>query len=142
MVLLRPFTRSLQVAGLLIKPVQQALLGLFAKKASAVMTNVPGPAKPLSFCGSTVEQVMFWVPQSGDIGLGVSILTYAGKVQFGLIADKGLCPDPSRVIERFGREFESLVLTALMCPWGLEGDLDPQKVARALDHVASKTPAP
>ena len=36
-----------------IKPVQDALLGLFAKKATAVMTNVPGPAKPLKFCGST-----------------------------------------------------------------------------------------
>ena len=32
----------LAVAGLLIKPVQDGLLGLFAKKATAVMTNVPG----------------------------------------------------------------------------------------------------
>lgn len=108
----------LAVAGLLIKPVQQALLGLFAKKASAVMTNVPGPAKPLTFCGSTVEQVMFWVPQSGDIGLGVSILTYAGKVQFGLITDAKLCPDPEAIIERFVPEFEKLLLLTLMLPWG------------------------
>jgi diacylglycerol O-acyltransferase / wax synthase len=108
----------LAMAGLLIKPVQQALLGLFAKKASAVMTNVPGPAEPLRFCGSTVEQVMFWVPQSGDIGLGVSILTYAGKVQFGLITDSKLCPDPEAVIERFVPEFEKLKLLTLMLPWG------------------------
>ena len=112
----------LAVAGLLIKPVQQALLGLFAKKASAVMTNVPGPAKPLTFCGSTVEQVMFWVPQSGDIGLGVSILTYAGKVQFGLITDAKLCPDPEAIIERFVPEFEKLELLTLMLPWGAHLD--------------------
>ena len=51
---------------------------------------------------------MFWVPQSGDIGMGVSIMSYAGDVQFGLITDRGLCPDPERVIERFAPEFEKL----------------------------------
>ena len=61
----------LAVAGLMIKPVQDAMLGLFAKKATAVMTNVPGPAEPLQFCGSTLRQTMFWVPASGDIGVGV-----------------------------------------------------------------------
>ncbi|MBH9551365.1 wax ester/triacylglycerol synthase family O-acyltransferase [Inhella sp. 4Y17] len=107
----------LAVAGLLIKPVQHALLNLFAKKATAVMTNVPGPSKPLTFCGSTVERVMFWVPQSGDIGMGVSILTYAGKVQFGLITDAELCPDPEAIIAQFEPEFEKLTMLTLMLPW-------------------------
>ncbi|WP_457351753.1 wax ester/triacylglycerol synthase family O-acyltransferase [Roseateles sp. P5_D6] len=108
----------LSVAGLLIKPVQHAMLNLFAKKATAVMTNVPGPAEALKFCGSTVEKVMFWVPQSGDIGMGVSILTYAGRVQFGLITDTGLCPDPEAIIANFAPEFEKLLMLALMMPWG------------------------
>jgi diacylglycerol O-acyltransferase / wax synthase len=107
----------LAVAGLLIKPVQEALLGLFAKKATAVMTNVPGPAQPLKFCGRTLEQVMFWVPQSGDIGMGVSILSYGGGVQFGLITDDVLCPDPQDIIARFAPEFDKLLLLALMAPW-------------------------
>lgn len=108
----------LSVAGLLIKPVQHAMLNVFAKKATAVMTNVPGPAQALKFCGSTVEKVMFWVPQSGDIGMGVSILTYAGRVQFGLITDTGLCPDPEAIIANFAPEFEKLLLLSLMLPWG------------------------
>lgn len=108
----------LSVAGLLIKPVQHAMLNVFAKKATAVMTNVPGPAEALKFCGSTVEKVMFWVPQSGDIGMGVSILTYAGRVQFGLITDTGLCPDPEAIIANFAPEFEKLLLLSLMLPWG------------------------
>ena len=114
----------LSVAGLLIKPVQHALLGLFAKKATAVMTNVPGPQKPLQFCGCTVDQVLFWVPQSGDIGMGVSILTYAGKVQFGLITDARLCPDPQAIVDRLPGAFERLETLTLMLPWGedqLEG---------------------
>jgi len=107
----------LSIAGLLIKPVQHAMLNLFAKKATAVMTNVPGPAEALKFCGSTVEKVMFWVPQSGDIGMGVSILTYAGRVQFGLITDAGLCPDPEAIIANFAPEFDKLLMLSLMMPW-------------------------
>jgi diacylglycerol O-acyltransferase len=108
----------LAVAGLMVKPVQDMILGLFAKKATAVMTNVPGPALPLTFCGSTLRQTMFWVPASGDIGIGVSILSYGGGVQFGLIADQTLCPDPQAVIDRFEPEFEQLLTLTLMLPWG------------------------
>jgi diacylglycerol O-acyltransferase len=108
----------LAVAGLLIKPAQDALLNMFAKKATAVMTNVPGPAKPLKFCGSTLRQTMFWVPQSGNIGVGVSILSYGGGVQFGLITDEKLCPQPQQIIDRFEPEFEKLLMVTLMLPWG------------------------
>ncbi len=107
----------LSVSGLFVKPVQDAVLGLFAKKATAVMTNVPGPAQPLRFCGSTLRQTMFWVPASGDIGVGVSILSYGGGVQFGLITDYKLCPEPQAIIDRFQPEFDKLLLLSLMLPW-------------------------
>ncbi len=110
----------LAVAGLLNKTAQDALLGLFAKKATAVMTNVPGPAKALKFCGSTLRQTMFWVPQSGDIGVGVSIFSYAGGVQFALITDEKLCPEPQRIIDRFAPEFEALLMLTMMLPWAGE----------------------
>ena len=108
----------LAVAGLLIKPAQEAMLSLFGKKTTAVMTNVPGPRDKLKFLGSTLEQSMFWVPQSGDIGLGVSILSYGGGVQFGVISDSTLCPDPQRIIDEFEPEFAKLSLVTLMLPWG------------------------
>ncbi|MGN6529171.1 MAG: wax ester/triacylglycerol synthase family O-acyltransferase [Burkholderiaceae bacterium] len=108
----------LSVAGVLIKPVQAALLNLFAKKATAVMTNVPGPAKPLALCGRTLRQVMFWVPASGDIGMGVSILSYGGGVQFGLITDSAMCPDPEEIVRHFRPEYEQLLYLAMMLPWG------------------------
>ena len=111
----------LSVAGLFVKPVQDAVLGLFAKKATAVMTNVPGPAKPLKFLGSTLRQTMFWVPASGNIGVGVSILSYGGGVQFGLITDHALCPHPQDIIDRFEPEFERLVTLTMMLPWFPDG---------------------
>jgi WS/DGAT/MGAT family acyltransferase len=107
----------LSVAGLMIKSIQDGLLGLFSKKATAVMTNVPGPSTALKLCGSTLRQTMFWVPASGDIGVGVSILSYAGGVQFGLITDKKLCPHPQQVIDRFAAEFDKLLVLTMMLPW-------------------------
>lgn len=107
----------LAVAGLLIKPAQDAMLNLFGRKTTAVMTNVPGPRDKLKFCGSTLEQSMFWVPQSGDIGLGVSILSYGGGVQFGVITDTTLCPEPQKIIDEFEPEFARLSLVTLMLPW-------------------------
>lgn len=112
----------LALSGLLVKPVQDLVLGMFAKKATAVMTNVPGPAQRLKLCGSTLEQMMFWVPATGEIGVGVSLLSYAGTVQFGLVTDHALCPDPQAVIDRFAPELERLLWLTLMLPWAGEPD--------------------
>lgn len=108
----------LSLAGLLIKPAQDAMLSLFGRKTTAVMTNVPGPAEKLRFCGATLEQTMFWVPQTGTVGLGISILSYGGGVQFGMIADRALCPDPQHVIDGFAPEMGQLLALSLMLPWG------------------------
>ena len=110
----------LAVAGLLIKPAQDAMLNLFSRKTTAVMTNVPGPREKLKFLGSTLEQSLFWVPQSGTVGLGVSILSYGGGVQFGVMTDATLCPDPQAIIDGFEPEFAKLALVTLMLPWGEE----------------------
>ena len=110
----------LALSGMLIKPMQDLVLGMFAKKSTAVMTNVPGPTQPLKLCGSTLRQNMFWVPASGDVGVGVSILSYSGGVQFGLITDRALCPDPQAIIDRFEPEFDKLTWLTLMLPWGGE----------------------
>ncbi|MGL6070704.1 wax ester/triacylglycerol synthase family O-acyltransferase [Craterilacuibacter sp.] len=104
----------LGVVGMAPKLVQQQVLDLLANKASAVMTNVPGPQKTLYLAGARLDQPMFWVPQSGDIGVGVSILSYDGKVQIGLTTDKGLVPDPEGITSRFNEEFNKLLLLVLM----------------------------
>ena len=123
----------LEVIGRGPRAFQEPILQYMARKATAVMTNVPGPAEPLSIAGTRLSRMMFWVPQSGDIGLGVSILSYAGGVQFGVIADRGLCPDPQALIDAFGPQFENLMLLAASLPrdWRGGADID----ADALAHT-------
>jgi diacylglycerol O-acyltransferase len=81
---------------------------MFSSKASIVMTNVPGPTEEIHMGGGPVETLMFWVPQAGDIGLGLSILSYNGRVRVGICADAAYVPDPSRLVDAFEAEFESL----------------------------------
>jgi hypothetical protein len=99
------------------KLVQDTVFDLLLSRATAVMTNVPGPQQPLYLAGSEIKQVMVWVPQPGDIGLGVSILSFNGNVQFGLLADAALVPDPHAIIARFKPEFEQLLYFVLMGAW-------------------------
>ena len=131
----------LGLAGYCPRALQQAMLDLLANKATAVMTNVPGPQQPLYLAGAKIARLMFWVPQSGDIGMGVSILSYNGGVQFGLIVDAGLVPDPERVIAHFRPEFERLLLAALMEPWDMQRDpsLVERELTAALHPPAAKS---
>ena len=97
--------------------VQQTLLDILSNKASAVMTNVPGPRQALYLGGARLAEMMFWVPQSGDIGLGVSILSYNERVHFGIVADQNLVDDPQALVGRLAGEFEKLLLITLMSHW-------------------------
>jgi hypothetical protein len=108
---------ALAAVGMAPPAVQAFALEMFSRKASAVATNVPGPQMPLYFGGSKITDLMFWVPQTGSVGLGISILSYNGAVHFGLIADAKLMPDPDSVIRRFRPEFEKLLYLALMAKW-------------------------
>ena len=107
----------LAALGMAPQPMQALALELFSRKATAVATNVPGPQQPLFLAGCRVRELMFWVPQTGSIGLGISILSYNNRVHFGLIGDARLIPDPEAVIRRFGPEFEKLLYLALMGDW-------------------------
>ena len=108
---------ALAAVGMAPAAVQGMALEMFSRKASAVATNVPGPQMPLYLGGSKIRDLMFWVPQTGSIGIGISIISYNGEVHFGLMADAKLMPDPDSVIRRFRPEFEKMLYLALMARW-------------------------
>jgi diacylglycerol O-acyltransferase len=81
---------------------------IFATKATAVMTNVPGPNQTLYLAGRPIQDIFFWVPQAGRVGLGISICSYAGGVRMGVGTDAGLVPDPEHIVAGFHEEFEAM----------------------------------
>jgi diacylglycerol O-acyltransferase len=101
---------GIQRALLMVLPqdVSRGLIDFLANKCTAVVTNVPGPQREITLAGRQVRSMMFWVPQRADIGLGISILSFAGKVQIGVLADTVLVPDPGELARTFEEEFEAL----------------------------------
>ena len=91
---------------------------MFSQKASGVMTNVPGPTEPLHIVGAPVTTLMFWVPQAGDIGLGISLLSLNGSVRVGVTTDAAFVADPSALARAFEEEF-----AALADEFGAAGDV-------------------
>ena len=130
----------LSILGVCPKSIQSQILGLIARKASAVMTNVPGPQTQLWLAGERLIEQMFWVPQSGDIGIGVSILSYNGQVQMGVITDKRFVPDPERIVASFEPEFEHLLLLLLMEPWDGERSTEQIEAILSGNAPAKKEP--
>jgi diacylglycerol O-acyltransferase / wax synthase len=102
----------LTAIGLVPRQLHPPAVEFFGSKASVVMTNVPGPREPLYLAGRQIGACMFWVPMSGHLGLGVSILSYAGGVMVGVAADAGMVPDPGRIVAAFGRELKGLMMPA------------------------------
>ena len=123
----------LAALGVAPPPLQELALEMFSRKASAVATNVPGPQQALYMAGCTLRDMMFWVPQTGSIGIGLSILSYRGQVHFGLISDARLIPDPDNVIRRFGAEFDKLLYLAMMGNW--DERLDAEAAAALLEDA-------
>ena len=91
----------LSLLGMLPGDLADYAISLFASKATAVLTNVPGPRQTLYFAGKPLRRLLFWVPQSGEIGLGISIISYAGTVTVGLMTDEKLAPDPEAILPGF-----------------------------------------
>ncbi|MGM0766386.1 MAG: wax ester/triacylglycerol synthase family O-acyltransferase [Pseudomonadota bacterium] len=92
---------------------ERRALALLSNKASAVLTNVPGPKEAVYLAGAKLIQPMFWVPQSGNIGIGMSIFSYAGTVQFGITIDRNIKADPNAVMGYFRDSFAELKDAAL-----------------------------
>lgn len=98
----------LHAVGHLPTEVETLALRFFGSKATAVMTNVPGPSRHLYLAGRRIDRVMFWVPLSGRLGLGLSILSYAGEVMLGVATDARLVPDPQAIVDGFHAEMVEL----------------------------------
>jgi diacylglycerol O-acyltransferase len=130
----------LGATGMAPSLVEEQVLKVLASKTTAVMTNVPGAQQARYFAGQKIDQQLVWVPQAGDIGMGVSILSYNGRVQFGLITDKRLVDDPQSIVDRFAEEFEKLLWLVLLEPDDLLAD--PDAVAKDLARSVPGQSAP
>jgi diacylglycerol O-acyltransferase len=98
----------LSAIGHLPALLENLVTSFFSAKASLVVTNVPGPHLPLHLAGHEVRRIQFCVPHPARLGLGVSILSYAGELRLGARADVAVMPSPGDLLRRIPAEIEAL----------------------------------
>lgn len=100
---------ALEAVGRLPVALEKLLVALISGKAAAVVSNLPGPREALRVGGVELANCVFWPPQAAGIGLGMSLLSYAGHVTVGISSDIGLIADPQQVIEAFNAELTAML---------------------------------
>jgi diacylglycerol O-acyltransferase len=88
------------------------LLSLGMRAASnltnMVVTNVPGPQRPLYLLGARVLDFYPVVPLLANQGLSVAIISYAGTMYWGFNADYELVPDLRNFVKMIEASFTEL----------------------------------
>jgi WS/DGAT/MGAT family acyltransferase len=72
---------------------QAARLQARQRYFNLVVTNVPGPQVPLYLLGRRMRAIYPVVPLARNQALGVAIMSYNGRLGFGLLADFDALPD-------------------------------------------------
>jgi diacylglycerol O-acyltransferase / wax synthase len=96
----------LAAMGIATAQLEHIGIELFTKKATVMITNVPGPPSMIHLIGKPLRDMMLWAPVSGHIGAGMSLITYDGRVRLGIAADVLRMPEPEQVAEDFVAELE------------------------------------
>ena len=99
----------LAATGVASPEIESIVVDIFSRKGSVMVTNIPGPPVPLTMAGRPLERMLVWAPTSGHVGVGVSLLSYAGSVRMTVAADAALVPDPERIVAAFEADMDALL---------------------------------
>lgn len=76
---------------------------------SVFVTNVPGPSATLRLAGARLVRAYPAAPIAGNVTLGVGVLSYAGDLGLGLVADAEAWPDLPVFVDALRDSFGALV---------------------------------
>lgn len=88
-------------SGVLASPFMQRA-GLFwwrrQRFVNVYLANVVGPASALYLAGERLQEIFPVVPLTGNVTLGVGVLSYDGQLNVTVVADRRSWPDLSRFV--------------------------------------------
>ncbi|MFD0688285.1 WS/DGAT/MGAT family O-acyltransferase [Actinomadura fibrosa] len=88
------------IAGPVTRLAMQAAPSISLRPINLIISNVPGPQFPLYLCGA---RVLGYYPISvvTDVtgGLNITVFSYDGTVDIGIVACRDLVPDPSEIMD-------------------------------------------
>ncbi len=75
---------------------------------NVVVTNVPGPQVPLYLLGRRLEHLYPVVPLGRRLALGIAVMSYNGRMGFGLLADRDALPDLADAVDALRDALDAL----------------------------------
>ena len=104
--------KVLGAMGMASRTVERLGIDLFTGKASMLVTNVPGPTHRVRLFGGTLGGLMVWAPVSGSVGLGITLVSYAGSVRMGVGADVHRLGAPEALVTAFEADLDAIARAA------------------------------
>ncbi|HEY7456077.1 MAG TPA: wax ester/triacylglycerol synthase family O-acyltransferase [Solirubrobacterales bacterium] len=98
-----------------------------------VVTNVPGPQVPLYLMGRRMTSIFPLVPLARRQALCVGIMSYDGRIDFGLVGDYDAMAD----LDSFALDLEGAIAEAVAAAPPAGGDAQPSERARTRNGVVS-----
>jgi hypothetical protein len=88
---------------------QAARLSLATRLFNLLVTNVPGPQAPLHVLGREIREVYPVALLPREHALSVAVLSYNGRLDFGLLADFDTLPELEQIGEWISQEIDALL---------------------------------
>lgn len=95
---------------------QAARLQARQRYFNLVVTNVPGPQFPIYVLGRRMRAIYPLVPLAEKLALGVAIMSYDGRIAFGLNADYDVLADVEQLAIHLGEALDELAAAAGLAP--------------------------
>jgi WS/DGAT/MGAT family acyltransferase len=123
---------------------QAARLQASQRFVNLLVTNVPGPQFPLYSSGHRMLDLFPMAPLGANQALNVAVMSYDGKLGFGLLADYDVVPDLGVIADGLEKSIAELVHTAEALDARTRGNGKRQKEAVQVGAVRelSATKAP
>ncbi|HET7502525.1 MAG TPA: wax ester/triacylglycerol synthase family O-acyltransferase [Kofleriaceae bacterium] len=83
-------------------------LSLRMRGFNLIVTNVPGPTRPLALIGARLTRIVPVVNLWPHVALGIAVASYAGTMTFGIQTDRAVIPDAGPLRDDLAAAFEEL----------------------------------
>lgn len=90
-------------------------------KATLVLSNVPGPKKPLVFNGVKSRSLIALIPGNGDLAFGISAISHCDIMTMAVQSDICYLKDPNELRTLIEKNYDDLVLQFKSYPDKVDG---------------------
>ena len=108
-----PFVAASTIRLLMLLPhfISKPILDMFSSKMSCVLSNVPGPQLTLTIGGNKALGGVFWPPARANIAIMMSIFSYNGNINIGVMTDEAIVAKPEEIVANFEKHLDELCET-------------------------------